>query len=95
MTFGGTLYPSSHTRFIPFYTAFGYQSLSSLYSKCSLWDSCLANSLVILEWVFFSILEMFSNFRVVAWREIIDKDISLLWEQNAFTCHFNIMNNIT
>ena len=95
MTLGGTLYHASHTRFIPFYTAFGYQSLSSLNSKCSLQESCLANSLVILEWVFFYILEMFSTFRVMAWREIIVKAIFLLWEQNAFTCYFNIMNNIT
>ena len=25
----------------------------------------------------------------------MNKDISLLWEHNAFTCHFNIMNDIT
>ena len=72
-----------------FYIAFDYQSLSSLYFKYTLRDSCLANFLVILEWVFFYILEMFSTFRVLAWREIID-NISLLWEQNAFMsfqCH--------
>ena len=34
-------------------------------------------------------------FRVMAWREIVHKDISLLWEHNALACHFNIMNNIT
>ena len=31
----------------------------------------------------------------MAWPEIMDKDVSLLWEHNALTCHFNIMNNIT
>ena len=31
----------------------------------------------------------------MAWREIMNKDISLLCEHNAFICHFNIMNNIT
>ena len=31
----------------------------------------------------------------MAWREFVHKDISLLWEHNALTCHFNIMNNIT
>ena len=46
------------------------------------------NSLDILEWVFFYILEMFSIFRVMEWGECFDKDISLLWEQNAFICHF-------
>ena len=25
----------------------------------------------------------------------MNKDISLLWEHNAFTCHFNIMNAIS
>ena len=30
----------------------------------------------------------------MAWREILHEDISLLWEHNALTCHFNIMNNI-
>ena len=35
-----------------FYMAFGYQSLASLYTKRSLWYSSLANSPVILEWVF-------------------------------------------
>ena len=25
----------------------------------------------------------------------MDKDVSLLLEHNALTCHFNIMNNIT
>ena len=35
------------------------------------------------------------NFLVMAYQEIMNKDISLLWELNAFTCHFNIMNDIT
>ena len=30
----------------------------------------------------------------MGWREILHKDISLLWEHNALTCHFNIMNII-
>ena len=34
-------------------------------------------------------------FKVMAWREIMNKGIPLLWEHNAFTCHFNIMNYIT
>ena len=47
------------------------------------------------KWIFFYILEMFSTVRVMAWRDIVDKDVSLLWEQNTFTCHFNSMNTIS
>ena len=78
-----------------FYITFGYQFLSSLYPKGSLSDSCLANSLVIPEWVFFYVLGMFQQFKSYAWREIIHEDGSLLWKHNTLTCHFNIMNNIT
>ena len=42
----------------------------------------------------FTFLECSSAFRVMAWREIQHMDISLLWEHNAFTCDFNIMNYI-
>ena len=31
----------------------------------------------------------------MAWREILYKDISLLWEHNEFTYYFNSMDNIT
>ena len=34
-------------------------------------------------------------FRVMAWHEIIYRDISLPWEHNTFTFHFKIINNIT
>ena len=40
------------------YLAFVYQSLSSLYSKRFLWDSCPANSLVIPEGVFLYSLDL-------------------------------------
>ena len=30
----------------------------------------------------------------MVWREIMHIDISILLEHNAFTCHFNIVNNI-
>ena len=47
------------------------------------------------EWVFHYVLGMFSNtFRVMAWCEIMHEGIPLLWEHNAVTCHFNIMNTI-
>ena len=41
--------------------AFGYQSLSSLYSKSSLWNSFLMNSLAISERILHYILDMFSS----------------------------------
>ena len=61
-TFSAKLYhvyilASTSLHFFPM--AFGNQSLSSLYSKRSLRDSYLANSLVILDRVLFHILGMF------------------------------------
>ena len=73
-----------------FYMAFGYQSLSSLNSKRSLWYACLANPLVILEPGSITFLECSSTFRVMAWRNFMYKDISL---HNAFTYYFKIMDN--
>ena len=32
--------------------------------------------------------------RVMEWRDIMYKDISILWEHNSFTYHFNIMDTI-
>ena len=54
MKSSATLYHASHTHLhiSSFYTAFGYQIRSSLYSKLSLWNSCLANCLVTLKRVF-------------------------------------------
>ena len=34
-------------------------------------------------------------FSVLAWLETKHKDISVLWDHYAFTCYFNIKNNIT
>ena len=78
-----------------FYMAFGYQSLSSLDSKRFLWDSCPANSLLIPGRCSLTVYEHSSNFRVMAWREIMHNNIFLPKEHNTLTCHFNIMNNIT
>ena len=57
-TFHKLAYLSLH-----FYMAFGYQSLSSLYSKRFLWDLCLENSLVILEWNVLVLLELWHGAR--------------------------------
>ena len=43
----------------------------------------------------FTFNECSRTFRVMAWRENMHTDISLLLEHNAFTCYFNIMDNIT
>ena len=43
----------------------------------------------------FTFYECSNTFRVMTWCKIMHEEISLLWEHNALTCHFNIINTIT
>ena len=68
-----------------FYMDFDYQSLSLLYSKRSLWDSCLANSQAIPEQMF----NVRITLRVMACCEIMHTVIALLLEHGTMSFQYH------
>ena len=81
------------------YIFFTWHLVTNLFLNCIpniiFGDLYLANILVIPEWISFTFYECPCTFRVMSWRESMHKDMTLLCEHNSFTCHFNILNNIT